>query len=69
MKDDAPELADLYFLYGKALLENAISQAGVLGKDQPATAEEEEEGMLPLVPRSMCHSTYHCVSLHLILTS
>jgi HAT1-interacting factor 1 len=44
VKDDAPELADLYFLYGKALLENAISQAGVLGKDQPAGAEEEEEG-------------------------
>ena len=44
VKDDAPELADLYFLYGKALLENAISQAGVLGKDQPAGAEEDEEG-------------------------
>jgi HAT1-interacting factor 1 len=33
-------MADLYFLYGKALLENAISQTSVLGKDQ---VEEELE--------------------------
>ncbi|KAJ6451521.1 hypothetical protein C8R47DRAFT_978104 [Mycena vitilis] len=33
--EDAPETADLYFSYGKALLENAISQSSVLGKDQP----------------------------------
>ncbi|KAF7983336.1 hypothetical protein HWV62_22293 [Athelia sp. TMB] len=33
--EDAPESADLYFAYGKALLENAISQSNVLGKDQP----------------------------------
>nr|GAT53589.1 predicted protein [Mycena chlorophos] len=38
---DAPEMADLYFHYGRALLENAISQSGVLGKDQP---EQEDEG-------------------------
>ena len=31
--DNAPELADLYFAYGKALLENAIAQSSVLGKD------------------------------------
>ncbi|KAG9050415.1 hypothetical protein FS837_005488 [Tulasnella sp. UAMH 9824] len=37
--DGAPESADLLFLYGKALLENAISQAGVVGK-------EETEGAL-----------------------
>ncbi len=36
--DNAPEAADLYFSYGKALLENAISQSAVLGKEQ---AEEE----------------------------
>ncbi|KAJ4473657.1 hypothetical protein J3R30DRAFT_3510629 [Lentinula aciculospora] len=36
--EDSPEIADLYFAYGKALLENAISQSSVLGKDQ---AEEE----------------------------
>lgn len=40
--EDAPETADLYFLYGKALLENAISQASVLGKEpEPGAAEEE----------------------------
>ncbi|THH05413.1 hypothetical protein EW145_g4813 [Phellinidium pouzarii] len=32
--DGAPEAADLYFAYGKALLENAISQSAVLGKEQ-----------------------------------
>lgn len=37
--EDAPETADLYFSYGKALLENAVSQASVLGKQE----EEEEE--------------------------
>ena len=37
--EDAPETADLYFSYGKALLENAISQASVLGKQ----GEEEQE--------------------------
>lgn len=35
MGDEAPEVADLYFAYGKALLENAISQTSVLGKEQP----------------------------------
>ncbi|KAL0955274.1 hypothetical protein HGRIS_004164 [Hohenbuehelia grisea] len=34
--DDSPEIADLYFAYGKALLENAIAQSSVLGKDQAA---------------------------------
>ncbi|OCH84619.1 hypothetical protein OBBRIDRAFT_798927 [Obba rivulosa] len=32
--EDAPEIADVYFQYGKALLENAIAQSGVLGKEQ-----------------------------------
>ncbi|KAG8904553.1 hypothetical protein FRC01_008683, partial [Tulasnella sp. 417] len=32
--DGAPESADLLFLYGKALLENAISQSGVVGKEE-----------------------------------
>lgn len=27
-------MADLYFAYGKALLENAVSQSSVLGKEQ-----------------------------------
>lgn len=40
--EDAPEMADLYFSYGKALLENAISQASVLGKEpEPGAAGEE----------------------------
>lgn len=30
--EKAAETADLYFEYGKALLENAIAQSGVLGK-------------------------------------
>ena len=32
--EDSPEVADLYLAYGKALLENAISQTAVLGKQQ-----------------------------------
>ncbi|KAJ7156100.1 hypothetical protein C8R43DRAFT_999365 [Mycena crocata] len=40
--EDAPETADLYFSYGKALLENAISQSSVLGKDQPEDGAEDE---------------------------
>ena len=32
--EDAPEMADVYFAYGKALLENAIAQSSVLGKEQ-----------------------------------
>jgi HAT1-interacting factor 1 len=35
---DAPETADLYFAYGRALLENAISQSTVLGKEQTEDA-------------------------------
>ncbi|KAF8661350.1 hypothetical protein AX16_001445 [Volvariella volvacea WC 439] len=38
----APEAADLYFAYGKALLENAISQSGVLGKAEPEEVPEED---------------------------
>ncbi|KAH7907890.1 hypothetical protein BJ138DRAFT_1158916 [Hygrophoropsis aurantiaca] len=43
--EDAPETADLYFLYGKALLENAISQASVLGKDQSESTGPELEDL------------------------
>ncbi|KAJ7804870.1 hypothetical protein B0H14DRAFT_3153753 [Mycena olivaceomarginata] len=41
--EDAPETADLYFTYGpgKALLENAISQSSVLGKDRLNDSAEE----------------------------
>lgn len=41
--DGAPEAADLYFSYGKALLENAISQSGILGKEQAEDALLKEE--------------------------
>ncbi|KAJ7699057.1 hypothetical protein B0H17DRAFT_978040 [Mycena rosella] len=41
--EDAPETADLYYSYGKALLENAIAQSSVLGKDQPEDEEEADE--------------------------
>jgi HAT1-interacting factor 1 len=39
--EDAPEMADVYFAYGKALLENAIAQNSVLGKEQQ---QKEEDG-------------------------
>jgi HAT1-interacting factor 1 len=40
--DDSPETADLYFAYGKALLENAISQATVIGKEKQEDTEDTE---------------------------
>ena len=39
--EKAPETADLYFAYGKALLENAIVQSGVLGKRDTEDAEDD----------------------------
>ncbi|KAK0467181.1 uncharacterized protein EV420DRAFT_670911 [Desarmillaria tabescens] len=42
--DEAPGIEDLYFAYGKALLENAIVQNSVLGKEQP---EENVEDNAP----------------------
>lgn len=45
--ENAPEIADLYFSYGKALLENAIVQSSVLGKEQPEEpVEEAAQGVL-----------------------
>ncbi|KAG6896532.1 hypothetical protein C0992_007666 [Termitomyces sp. T32_za158] len=41
--EDSPETADLYFSYGKALLENAISQSSVLGKEQGEEGPGEED--------------------------
>ncbi|KAJ3481893.1 hypothetical protein NLI96_g7346 [Meripilus lineatus] len=41
--EDTPEIADVYFSYGKALLENAITQSSVLGKDQTDDALKEPE--------------------------
>lgn len=40
--ESAPETADLYFSYGKALLENAIAQNSVLGKERQDTEGEDE---------------------------
>jgi HAT1-interacting factor 1 len=34
-------MADVYFAYGKALLENAIAQNSVLGKEKEGAAEPE----------------------------
>lgn len=42
--EDSPEIADLYLSYGKALLENAIAQSSVLGKNQPEDEGDEAEG-------------------------
>ena len=51
--EDAPETADLYFSYGKALLENAITQSSVLGKQDPDDSFEDEQGAYhPLAPCS-----------------
>ncbi len=47
--EKAPETADLYFAYGKALLENAISQSGVLGKQDTDDSYEDDKGMLHLL--------------------
>jgi HAT1-interacting factor 1 len=42
--EDSPEIADLYLSYGKALLENAIAQSSVLGKNQTEGEGDEAEG-------------------------
>jgi len=42
--EDSPEIADLYLSYGKALLENAIAQSSVLGKNRPEDDGDEAEG-------------------------
>ena len=58
--DGAPEAAVLYFSYGKALLENAIAQTAVLGKEQAEEAlakPEPEEG------NAYCCTAYSIVLL------
>lgn len=55
LQHDAPEMADLYFSYGKALLENAIAQASVLGKEPESGPEGEEE-------KRMFSRVLHCIS-------
>ncbi|KIJ55652.1 hypothetical protein M422DRAFT_151223 [Sphaerobolus stellatus SS14] len=41
--DASPECVDLYFAYGKALLENAIAQNSVLGKEETSGAVEDDK--------------------------
>lgn len=43
-------MADTYFAYGKALLENAISQSTVLGKEQTEEAVQAVAGELTSEP-------------------
>ena len=45
--EDAPETADLYFSYGKALLEHAVAQNSVLGKDHGEDQEGVDAGTYP----------------------
>jgi HAT1-interacting factor 1 len=47
--EDAPETADLYFYYGKALLENAITQSSVLGKEQHDEDRDDNKGVWHIV--------------------
>ncbi|KAI9592985.1 hypothetical protein BDF19DRAFT_424944 [Syncephalis fuscata] len=41
--EDAPEYADVLVLYGRALLQNAVEQNGVLGQDATAMASTAED--------------------------
>ncbi|THH14757.1 hypothetical protein EW146_g5614 [Bondarzewia mesenterica] len=45
-EERAPEMADLYLSYGKALLENAIAQSSVLGKEQTDETLEGVKGIM-----------------------
>lgn len=56
--EDAPELADLYLAYGKALLENAISTSDVLGKTGDKDGPEPEDGMSHVVLESALLTVY-----------
>lgn len=40
----------MYFAYGKALLENAIAQSGVLGKQDPEDGLEDSSGACLCLP-------------------
>lgn len=58
------ECANLYFLYGKALLENAVSQSAVLGKDDPDAAQNEDEADNGM---SVSHDSQISASLIIVL--
>jgi len=55
--EDSPEIADLYLSYGKALLENAIAQSSVLGKNQAEGEGDETEGSSER-PTTSTHTVY-----------
>jgi len=55
LEEDSPEIADLYLSYGKALLENAITQSSVLGKNQPEGEDDEAEGSSE-PPNTLAHT-------------
>ena len=57
LDENSPEIADLYLSYGKALLENAITQSSVLGKNQPEGEDDEAEGSSE-PPNTPAHTTY-----------
>ena len=50
-------MADVYFAYGKALLENAIQQAGVLGKQEQSGANVDDDN-----GASAYHTLFHHLS-------
>ena len=55
--ENAPETADLYFAYGKALLENAIAQSGVLGKQDQDDSFDEDQGVYRVVAHHVSRLT------------
>jgi hypothetical protein len=54
----SPQSADLLFVYGKALLENAVAQSAVLGKDDADAATKEEEDSEWML---LLHQIYGCI--------
>ena len=56
--ENAPETADLYFSYGRALLENAIVQSSVLGKEQREDGiQEDNKGNVVFLLSPFCNCT------------
>ena len=39
--EDVPEMANVYFVYGKVLLKNVIAQNSILGKEWEGIAKPE----------------------------
>lgn len=67
--EDGAEMADVYLAYGKALLENAIQQAGVLGKEQqPGGDAEDDKGELIPFVHCVCGMSRRATSVACALT-